>query len=81
MVSVSQRELERNGWEVEMQDPTGLLYEPVDPVTGVTMPARNMMPDPGWAKNPAKEVWKADFSKYSPAFAAKLKKKLGADYA
>ncbi|SDU26900.1 phage portal protein family protein [Desulfobacula phenolica] len=81
VVSVSQRELDRNGWKVETQDPTGLLYAPVDPVTGAEMPARNLMPDPGWAKNPAREVWKPDFSKYGKDLAAKLKKELGADYA
>ena len=81
VVTVSQSELDRYGWEVETQDPTGLLYEPVDTVTGVKMPARNLMPDPGWAKNPAKEIWKPDFSRYSPDLAAKLKKKLEGSHA
>lgn len=46
--SVSQDEIEANGWEVSTDDPTGKLYEPTDPVTGVRMPARLAMPDPGW---------------------------------
>jgi SPP1 gp7 family putative phage head morphogenesis protein len=81
VVTVSKRELDRNGWKVETKDPTGHLYEPVNPVTGVKMPARNLMPDPGWAKNPAQEIWKPDFSKYSPGLSARLKKALGGQYA
>jgi SPP1 gp7 family putative phage head morphogenesis protein len=76
VVSLSQREMDRNGWKVETQDPTGLLYEPVDPFTGIKSPARLLMPDTGWAKNPAKEVWEADFKKYSPDLAAALKKQV-----
>jgi SPP1 gp7 family putative phage head morphogenesis protein len=76
VVSLSQREMDRNGWKVETQDPTGLLYEPVDPFTGIRSPARLLMPDTGWAKNPAKEVWEADFKKYSPDLAAALKKQV-----
>ena len=81
VVTVSERELKRYGWQVEEKDPTGLLYEPVDPVTGGRMPARNLMPDPGWAKNPAREVWKPDFSKYSPDLAVRLKAALEATHA
>jgi SPP1 gp7 family putative phage head morphogenesis protein len=84
VVSVSQRELDRNGWKVDTQDPTGLPYEPIDPFTGIKSPARNLMPDPGWAKNPAAKTWIANFSKYNPDLKAKLnlkvtrKKSLGA---
>jgi len=49
--TVSQRELERNNWTVETEDPTGGLFEPVTP-DGVTMPARPLMPDRGWGGQP-----------------------------
>lgn len=46
--SLSASEMEREGWKVEKEDPTGKLYEPTDPETGKRMPARPLMPDPGW---------------------------------
>jgi SPP1 gp7 family putative phage head morphogenesis protein len=55
---------EEEGLKIETEDPTGGLIEPVDPVTGVTMPARPLIPDPGWGHNPAKEAWQPDLSKY-----------------
>ncbi|ACL05244.1 phage head morphogenesis protein, SPP1 gp7 family [Desulfatibacillum aliphaticivorans] len=56
VVSVSKREIERNGWTVETEDPTNTLIEPVDPATGHTMPARYLIPDPGWGNLPFKEA-------------------------
>jgi hypothetical protein len=56
--------VEEEGLTVETEDPTGGLIEPVDPATGVKMPARPLVPDPGWDHNPAKEVWRPDLSKY-----------------
>jgi SPP1 gp7 family putative phage head morphogenesis protein len=49
---------------IESEDPTGGLIEPVDPVTGQKLPARPLMPDPGWDYNPAKQDWQPDLSKY-----------------
>jgi len=49
---------------IESEDPTGKLIEPVDPQTGNKMPARLLMPDPGWDHNPAKVAWEPDLSKY-----------------
>ena len=66
--------MRRNGWTVESKVPTGALFEPLDPVTGNKLPARPLMPDEGWARNPVKDDWKPDFSKYP----APLKKKLKA---
>jgi len=77
VVSVSRREMDKNGWTVETKDPTGRMVEPTDPATGVKMMPRNLMPDTGWAKNVAAETWTVDFSKYSPVLAASLKTKLG----
>ncbi len=47
--TLSAREIERRGWKVETEDPTGTLFEPTDPDTGVKMPARMLMPDPGFS--------------------------------
>jgi len=48
--TLSESELEREGWKVDTQDPTGSLFEPVDPVTGNRLPARPLLPDPGWGE-------------------------------
>lgn len=55
--SVSMHDLESEGWTVESVDPTGKLFEPTDPVTGVKLPARPLMPDGGWRFNPGKVTW------------------------
>lgn len=56
--------VEEEGLKVETEDPTGGLIEPVDPKTGSKMPARPLIPDPGWDHNPAKTDWKPDLEKY-----------------
>jgi SPP1 gp7 family putative phage head morphogenesis protein len=56
-VSLSSRQVERRGLTVEDQDPSGHLIEPVDPLTGNLMPARPLLPDPGWAYHPGKVMW------------------------
>jgi hypothetical protein len=56
--SVSEDDLELEGWKVETKDPTGKLYEPTDPYTGNKQPARLMMPDAGWMFNPGKAAQK-----------------------
>jgi len=55
---------EEEGLKIETEDPTGGLIEPVDPGTGARLPARPLMPDPGWDHNAAKEAWQPDMSKY-----------------
>lgn len=50
VVNVSQTEMDREGWTVETEDPTGKLFEPVDPVTGNKLMARPLMPDQGWGE-------------------------------
>jgi SPP1 gp7 family putative phage head morphogenesis protein len=74
--TVSEREIKREAWNIETKDPTGVLIEPVDPVTGAKLPARPMMPDPGWDKNAAKEAFNPDLKKYEPKLRAKRKKEL-----
>ena len=56
--------VEKEGLKIETEDPTGGLIEPVDPETGSKLPARLLMPDPGWDHNPAKQAWEPDLSKY-----------------
>lgn len=46
--TVSESEMKRNGWKVETTDPTGGLIEPIEPGTGRKLPARSLLPDPGW---------------------------------
>ena len=55
--SLSQFYIDKRGIEVETDDPTGKLIEPIDPETGGKMPARLLMPDPGFALNPGKAYW------------------------
>lgn len=47
--SLSQRQVDKRGLAVE-EDMPGLI-EPVDPRTGEVLPARPLVPDPGWAGN------------------------------
>ena len=58
---------EAEGLKIETEDPTGGLIEPIDPETGVKMPARLLMPDKGWDHNPAKAAWQPDLSGYPDA--------------
>lgn len=58
--------------KIETDDPTGQLIEPVDPVTGEKMPARQLLPDPGWDHNPAKQRWQPDLNKYPPELRAQF---------
>jgi len=55
--SLSQNYVDRHNLTVETDDPTGKLFEPIDPQTGEKMPARLLFPDPAWDHNPGKTVW------------------------
>lgn len=57
VVTLSENEVERDGLNVETDDPTGRLIEPIDPQTGNRMPARMLRPDDGFAFNPGETVW------------------------
>jgi SPP1 gp7 family putative phage head morphogenesis protein len=54
VVTLSEREIERYGWKPEEKDPTGSLFEPIDPATGDRLPARALIPDPGWDHLPGR---------------------------
>lgn len=57
VVTLSESEMKRDGLKAETADPTGKLFEPIDPKTGNSMPARLLMADPGFASNPGQTVW------------------------
>lgn len=56
--------VEEEGLKVETEDPTNGLIEPKDPVTGQKLPARPLIPDPGWDHHPGKVEWQPDLAKY-----------------
>jgi len=68
---------EEEGLKIETEDPTGGYIEPKDPATGNKMPARPLIPDPGWAHNPAKTPWQPDMSKYPDELRAQFEKENG----
>lgn len=57
VIGLTAKQAERRGIKVEGVDPTNTLVEPVDPLTGNTMPARQLLPDPGFNSNPGKVYW------------------------
>lgn len=74
VVPVSKYEVEDEGLTVETDDPTGGLIEPRDPVSGQRLPARPLIPDPGWDKNPAKTKWQPDLEKFPEELRAQYRK-------
>jgi len=54
---------EEEGLKIETDDPTGKLIEPID-AAGNKLPARPLMPDSGFATNPAKQPWTPDLEQY-----------------
>lgn len=57
VIGLTKRQAERRGIKVETDDPTNTLIEPIDPLTGNRMPARQLLPDPGFNSNPGKVYW------------------------
>jgi SPP1 gp7 family putative phage head morphogenesis protein len=55
--TLSERQVKERGLEVLEEDMTGKLVEPVDPRTGSKMPARLLMPDPGFQYHPGKTAF------------------------
>lgn len=56
-LALTKGQVERMGLRVETEDPTGSLIEPIDPRTGNSLPARQLLPDIGWDYHPGKAVW------------------------
>ena len=57
VIGLTARQAERMGVKIEEDDPTNGLIEPIDPITGNRMPARQLLPDPGFEINPGKVVY------------------------
>ncbi len=57
VIALTVRQAERRGIKVETVDPTHTLIEPIDPLTGNRMPARQLIPDVGFNINPGKVVY------------------------
>lgn len=55
--TLSERQVKKQGLEVKTEDITGTLVEPVDPDTGNKLPARLLMPDPGFQFHPGKSAF------------------------
>ena len=51
VTTVSEKAMAREGWRIEDKDPTGILFEPINIVTGKKLPARPLLPDSDWAHN------------------------------
>jgi len=56
VTGLTKSQVARRGLKVEEIDPTNTLIEPVDPHTGNRMPARQLLPDQGFAHKPGKVV-------------------------
>lgn len=57
VIALTEGQVKNRGLKVEEKDPTNRLIEPVHPETGERMPARALMPDPGFERNPGKDYW------------------------
>ncbi|MHB8808957.1 MAG: phage minor head protein [Desulfobulbaceae bacterium] len=55
VIPLTAGQVAKRGLKVESEIPQ--LIEPIDPVTGNTMPARQLIPDPGFAHHPGKAYW------------------------
>ena len=55
--TLSARQVKKLGIKVRTEDITGKLIEPVDPKTGKKLPARLLMPDPGFMYHPGKSAF------------------------
>ena len=57
VIALTARQAAQRGIKVESIDPTNTLIEPIDPLTGNRMPARQLLPDPGFNSNAGKVYW------------------------
>ncbi len=55
VIPLTASQVKKRGLQVETEIPQ--LIEPIDPVTGNRMPARQLIPDPGFAHHPGKAYW------------------------
>ena len=57
VIGLTRGQAKARGIKVEHVDPTNRLIEPIDQASGNRMPARPLIPDPGFKHNPGKVVW------------------------
>lgn len=57
VTSLTESQVRRMGLNIEENDPTNTLVETTDPRTGNTMPAFQLIPDPGFSYNPGQAAW------------------------
>ncbi len=57
VIALTETQVGKRGLKIEDKDPTGRLIEPVSPVSGERMPAKQLLPDPGFERNPGKDYW------------------------
>jgi len=55
VIPLTASQVKKRGLKVESDVPE--MIEPIDPVTGNTMPAMQLLPDPGFAHHPGKAYW------------------------
>ncbi|CAN2042520.1 hypothetical protein GMMP15_840023 [Candidatus Magnetomoraceae bacterium gMMP-15] len=78
--SLSQRQVNNEGLEVERLNPYGGIIEPVDPISGKKFPARPLIPDRGFEGNPGEQHFKPDLEKYPAIFKQLFLKRLSEIY-
>ena len=58
VISLSRRQVEKRGLDIQTGDPDGKLFEPLDPKTGQKLSARQVKPpSPGFRNNPGKSQY------------------------
>lgn len=57
VIALTEGQVKRRGLQVEKDDITNRLIEPVSPVSGEKMPGRPMLPDIGFEHNPGELIW------------------------
>ncbi len=56
-LSLTRRQVERLGVEVESKDPTNTAVMVPDPTTGAMVRVQQLLPDPGFSHHPGKVIW------------------------
>lgn len=57
VTTLSEDQVKKMGKPVETEDPTNTLVEYTNPKTGITHPAFQLIPDPGFSHHPGKSFW------------------------
>lgn len=57
VIALTATQVKNRGVKIEEKDPTGRLIEPRSPESGELMPAKQLLPDPGFDRNPGQDYW------------------------